>query len=109
MGRTPPPDTTRDPHGLDKLPANEPVRVVRSDDGTLTIRRERDDATWDGGQFVTTEPPLNRYAVTVRLNAIDAPTAVQIVADGLYDGKGDDAELDVEVDPTANLIAEGVG
>lgn len=95
-----------DRHGLDKLPTGEPVRVMKGEDGSIDIRREQDNALWDGAKFVVPEPSLNRYAVTVWVNAIDNPTAVAIVTDALYDSKVDDV---TKVKPEAELIAEGVG
>jgi len=73
MGRTP--TDARDTHGLGALPTGEIVRVTKVDDGRLDIRRDIDNAVWDGAGFVVPEPELCRYAVTMLIEAIDDPTA----------------------------------
>lgn len=64
--------------------------------------RELDGAPWDGTKFVVPKPPLNRYAVTVTVDAIDDPTARKFVTDALAAAK-----VVATVAPLAELLRQG--
>jgi len=90
-----------DRYKLDTLPMGEAVRVIKGDDGAVSITREMDGANWDGAVFVVPEPEPQRYVVNVIVEAIDDPTARAMVADALTAAK-----VTAEVAPLAELIAD---
>lgn len=68
---------------LDKIPTDDPIRVLRAEDGTVTVIREKDAAIWNGEEFVVTEPAIDIYAVVVHMPAVDSLSAQKAVRDAL--------------------------